>query len=427
MHQSWAALEEWYATLRATLRPFYCREHIPPSESHIQALWFDKALRPKHLALADGTPIEVLEPGRWNLAAGPDFKDALISFGGVMRRGDVEIHLHPNDWDAHAHANDPAYAHLILHVVWFAAPPAKTLPASLPQLILQPFAEAQTPYPFETVTPAHYPYTDALLRPCKARLDATPGERERLLLAAGLFRLRVKSKTLVERIHSDGAEQALYAGILTAMGYGKNAPLFTRLAKELPFERLRDKSPLERFALLAGTAGLLKPDQRDLWDLYWNAGGTPTLTPYTWDLSGCRPQNHPYRRCAGAIGILQTAHTLTEGSLNKLPKRIAEASTLLAKPLHLPGTPIGISRATALVINLIAPYRLAQNALVQAELEALPPENISAPMREVWLRLTGDATLPLPKDGLRLQGLLQLHTDFCANPHLLCTLCPLAR
>ena len=80
-----------------------------PGEARLQALW-QSDRRPKDLALPDGTPVEVLDPGRWNHAPGPDFRDALLSFGGALRRGDVELHLRPADWDAHGHAADPAYA-----------------------------------------------------------------------------------------------------------------------------------------------------------------------------------------------------------------------------------------------------------------------------------------------------------------------------
>lgn len=100
-------------------------EPMPPDEAALQELWADSARRPKHLALPDGTPVEILDTGTWNHADGPDFRNALIAFGGVLRRGDVELHLTPHDWDLHGHAADPAYADVILHVVWEPKPQAK--------------------------------------------------------------------------------------------------------------------------------------------------------------------------------------------------------------------------------------------------------------------------------------------------------------
>ena len=44
------------------------------SERLVQAIWYDGALRPAGLRAADGAPVRVVYPGRWNLEAGPDFR-----------------------------------------------------------------------------------------------------------------------------------------------------------------------------------------------------------------------------------------------------------------------------------------------------------------------------------------------------------------
>ena len=51
------------------------------SERHVQAIWYDGALRPEGLRTADGAPVRVVDPGRWNLEAGPDFRDAVLEIG----------------------------------------------------------------------------------------------------------------------------------------------------------------------------------------------------------------------------------------------------------------------------------------------------------------------------------------------------------
>ena len=402
-----------------------CSEPDPgamPDERQLQTFWQEQACRLEGLALPDGTPVEILDPGRWNHSLGPDFRDALVSVGGLLRRGDVELHLCPADWDRHRHAGDPEYAGLILHATWEASPPAKTLPPGVPALALRPFAEKAVPPNAATVRPDNGASSP---RPCARRLAAEPGALDQLLVAAGHFRLLAKSKALSAAIAADEPFQVFYRELLGAMGYGRNSAPFRRLAGEVPFARLAPFPALTRFAVLAATAGLLKEDRRALWDLWWQTGLPPPATPYAWDFRAMRPANHPFRRLAGAVGVLHAAERLWECPLDKLPDAISEASTLLCEPLGLSGRPIGLSRANAIVANLVVPYRLATGTQSLPELKTLPGEDVSMPMREVWHRLTGEVA-HLPKDGLRQQGLLQLYTDFCTNPHLTCATCPVA-
>ena len=85
-----------------------------------------------------GAPLRVHFAGRWNRAAGPDFRGAiLLDGGGRARRGDVELHRRPSGWRGHGHHRDPAYARVLLHVVGDlgganAGPPAALLPAAEP-------------------------------------------------------------------------------------------------------------------------------------------------------------------------------------------------------------------------------------------------------------------------------------------------------
>ena len=82
----------------------------------MQALWYDGALRPESLRTVEGVPLKVIDPGTWNLEAGPDFLGAVVEVGGMRMRGDVEVHLRAIDWTAHGHGTDPAYANVVVHV-----------------------------------------------------------------------------------------------------------------------------------------------------------------------------------------------------------------------------------------------------------------------------------------------------------------------
>ena len=90
----------------------------PITERHVQALWYDAKLRPPALRTVDGACLRVVDPGVWNLEAGPDFHGAVLEIGRERRRlcGDVEIHLHPTDWTTHGHVRNAAYGHIVAHV-----------------------------------------------------------------------------------------------------------------------------------------------------------------------------------------------------------------------------------------------------------------------------------------------------------------------
>lgn len=65
----------------------------------------------------DGKPILVIHPGDENHYDGPDFLNATLYMDGVVRKGNVEIHLDEYDWKRHKHHLNPIYQTVILHVV----------------------------------------------------------------------------------------------------------------------------------------------------------------------------------------------------------------------------------------------------------------------------------------------------------------------
>lgn len=394
------------------------------NEFALQALWNSQTFDGVALALPDGTPVEVIEPGRWNHADGPDFCDAVVMIGGEMRRGNVECHVAPTDWDVHGHATDPAYGGLILHVTWFADPPAKNLPKRVPQLALKPLL------PFDSLTSGTLASRDAQWqgreRPCLARFRDEPLALDRTLVAAGYYRLLAKTNRFIEGLQAENPTQVFYECLMVAMGYSRNSEPFRRLAKEVPLAMLEPFPTKTRFAILARVAGLLKENQRDLWDLWWESGLRPPLEPYQWTLKGLRPQNHPYKRLAGGLGIVHHLGKLLETSLEDLPEAITQAADFLREDLGTKVALVGAKRAAAVTLNLFVPYRLALGTLSERSLMSLPSEDVSMPMRDTWQRLTGRTT-HLPTDGLRQQGLLQIYSDFCHNPRFLCETCPLGQ
>jgi len=294
------------------------------TERHLQCIWFDSGLRPAELTTADGEWVDVISPGRWNLEAGPDFLDATLQIEGGDRRrlqGDVEIHIHPADWERHGHGRDPRYRRVIAHVTYSAtATPPASLPPGAVAIPLGKALAANPAFSMDAVDLTAYPYAVATENcPCAAILATWQSDRVAAMLeAAGACRLEQKAARLAAALREHDADTVLYRETMAALGYKQNAAPFRMLAARIAPEVLRPLTPLEAYALLLGVAGLLPPKPsprwdpgtrallRRLWDAWWpqqTRWASACLPASAWTLSSLRPQNHPVRRLAAAATL----------------------------------------------------------------------------------------------------------------------------
>ena len=86
-------------------------------EDFLHFLWKYKLFQSDSLFTEEGESIQIVNPGRHNTNAGPDFFDARIRIGDTLWAGNIEIHQRASDWNKHGHQNDPVYRNTILHVV----------------------------------------------------------------------------------------------------------------------------------------------------------------------------------------------------------------------------------------------------------------------------------------------------------------------
>ena len=90
---------------------------------------------------------------------------------------------------------------------------------------------------------------------------------------------------------------------------------------------------------------------------------------------------------------------------------------------------MGRGRAAAILANVVLPCAIAEER-VSGPPAWLPPEDISQPVRLTAFRLFGRDHNPAAfyaRNGLRIQGLLQIHRDLCRRLHPDCGGCPLPR
>jgi len=377
------------------------------SERHVQAIWFDAALRPRDLVTRRGSMVTVLSPGAWNLETGPDFRNAVLEIGRERRRvvGDVEVHLCPSDWDFHRHGVDPRYRNVIAHVTWGCGPAPSSLPSGAVSIWLGRFVQADMTFAPEQIDLEAYPFARLPLdmRPCEAAIRHDPELARKVLTAAGRHRLRMKARRLEGRLCSShsGRCQVFYEEIMTALGYKKNARQFRHVAERVPVSCLPTEPAAARMALRV-------------------AGGFEE-----WDRSGCRPHNTPGRRLERAADVVTSTPIMRLADASDFSRDACRAMVVTICGERY----MGRGRAGAILANVIAPFALAEGRTSQLP-EWLPPEDVSEPVRLTASRLFGrdhNPTALYSTNGLLIQGLLQIHRDCCLAHYPDCGGCGLGK
>lgn len=370
------------------------------SEGEVVCLWQRQARTGAVLTTAGGEPVEIIYPGRINDGQGADFRDAVVSVGGRLLKGDIEVHVRSSDWQAHRHHRDVAYERVVLHVVMRDDSRTATClrnGGSVPVVSLDRCSGADTPRASGHMACAGMAQT---------------GGRDRLveiLDVAGEARFLAKVAGFRGDVDRMGAGQALYRGVMGALGYAGNKLPFLRLAERLPLDRLergaREAATEEEClawlqSRLLGTAGLL-PSQRwggqrrdglddacvatleELWASAGTAiGETGVMSPEVWHLSGVRPHNSPVRRL---VAMSHLVHRYRErGMLDGLLGETAEESLSSGGPRRLEEvlmvaahgywasrsdfgrgsrtdspTLLGRPRASDIVVNVLLPFAFA--------------------------------------------------------------------
>lgn len=332
-------------------------------EKLFQRLWARQEFDPRGASTADGRPLRVLHPGRWNHLGGPDFREARIQIGGQTLVGDVELHLRAQDWAAHGHAADPAYFNVILHVVLFPPPTVYTCGAG--GRAIPNFALLTRLYHDLEEYAADSAIESLANRPSLRLLEVLgrlPGAEQRALLARwAAERWEQKVRFAGLRVARLGWVEACHHTILEILGYRFNRAPMLRLAS--------------RYPLLVWSSGQIAIEE---------ALGTERDA---WSLQGVRPANRPgvrlaqYARWAKAapdwperLRSLRVDMAQAEGSVCKV-RRDRDFSSLRAHWCReVCGEAVGGTRLDTLICDGFLPL-LAAGARAEA-----------GGWREVWTR-----------------------------------------
>lgn len=421
----------------------------PLTESQLSHLWRGRRFPAGALVTRAGVPVNVIFQGRPGRGPGPDFRGAAIAGpSGTVLRGDVELHVRSSSFRLHGHDTDPAYARVVLHVVFEDDTGADTpLPGggTAPVVALAPWVARRAgelqrwiEQPLLWREPCH----DAVMRMGAEGVAAA-------LEAEGDRRFEAKVARFAEAARSGGPEQALYEGLLEALGYGGNGPPMLALALLLPWRALQARLPaaadrrVEAEALLLGSAGLL-PSQRghrgplhpyveDL-ERRSRAARLPALSPGTWKLWGVRPENFPSRRVAAAAALLARAgapSALLDAACAEKPDDAVRPLLVRAEGywLHhhdvcagrcrLPPAFVGRSRALEILVNVLLPAACASGDTPPARrsraLFARLPRPAAYGATRFIERALASEGVRIPINARRAQGLLALHKGWCTQ------------
>lgn len=436
-------------------------------EAFVQDLWAGRAFDVAALRTTDGQPVAVLDPGRLNTDAGPDFAGARLRIGAHTWAGDVEVHVTSGGWAAHGHDRDPAYDRTVLHValradVWTGRL-RRADGTALPEVVLEPLLRA----PVRRLLHAFHTRT-APDPPCAASWASVPpsvrGPWVRTLAHARLAAdaAAVDRAVAAGRSHADVLHERLFGGL----GYAKNAEPLRALARRLPLGLVallaRTAAARDVEALHLGTAGLL-PTPADLLDadratadeavdymdryarLRARLGVEPLAAP-AWRFFRLRPANFPPLRVAQAAALLRPGGLLHDDApLDRLVAAVRAERPLPALRSALDAEPdvfwqthvrferrtrarsarIGRSRRDALLVNAVLPVLLSHarhDAALASTVRGLF-EHLPAPSDEVTRRFAALGTPP--RNALEAHGLHALYRTHCAARR--CLTCAVGR
>ena len=391
----------------------FMENRSPITERHVQAIWYDAALRPRTLRTVRGVPVRVVHPGCWNMSAGPDFRHAVLEIGRERRRlvGDVEIHLRSADWNAHGHGADPAYASVVAHVVWHSGGVgAAELPPGCVEICLGDVLRTKPDFSPDEIDLAAYPYARLpdTERPCERSLSARAGLVREVLRAAGRRRLELKARRLSARFMRRGDKaQVFYEETMAAFGYSRNSEVFRLIGEALPWRDLPHDGDAAANALAC-------------------VADMKVLPFHPWSAANVRPCNAPARRLAAAAALFAEGAGLLDRMFSEdLSSRAGQKG---AMSLLRGGGILGARRAAAVLANVVIPFARACGTLPNLP-EWTFPEDLNSQVRLAAFRLLGRDHNPAiySGNGLFMQGLLQIHREFCLGAHPDCSECALAQ
>jgi hypothetical protein len=404
------------------------------TEEFLHYIWKHSLFKKKGIFADTGDKIEILNPGKPNTNAGPDFLNSIVRIGNTKWAGNVEIHISSSDWIKHEHNNDGTYDNVILHAVLNNDQTVRrTNGETIPTIELK-FRKSVYNMYSKLVS-------SELWIPCENNIGKINETTIELWLdKLSIERMECKTRLVYSTLENtiNNWEETFYIHLARNFGFNVNSLPFEMLAKSLPVKcLLKHKNNLMQIeALLFGQAGFLndvfKEDQYygQLKKEYRYLQRKFMLNPIShsvWRFLRLRPRNFPTIRIAQFAALIYRSTGLFSRiiSCESIPqlKQNFEIKTsaywnnhyIFGKVSEEKPKYIGKHAFQTIVINTIVPVLFAYARYKGREelkeralrfLAEIPAEN-NGIIRK-WAKLG-----IISKNAFYSQALLQLKNEYC--------------
>ncbi len=402
-------------------------------ESILHYVWQFRLFTDNDLKTNEGLRLEIIDTGRLNTDAGPDFFNAKIRIGNTLWAGNVELHTQSSDWYRHGHHCDPAYRNVVLHVV-------KKVDAEVRNVNGECIPQLELRYPAHIDRNYEKLLNEKKWIPCADHIGDVPAIvvsswKNALLSERLLQKTAAIAKLLSGSIRN--WEEAFYITLARGFGFGINSQAFQALAQSLPMKLLgKHKNNLQDIeALLFGQAGLIPATKTDdysraLKQNYRFLAHKYELHPIDasqWKFLRLRPGNFPHVRVAQFAALIHASSklfskTMEQHDLASLRQLLACQASEYWQTHYRFAHPSkrlnkGMSKASidVLLINVVVPFLFYYGHSKQQQeikdkalrlLEEMAPEQNA--VLAGWQALGLEAASAYDS-----QALLQLKKEYC--------------
>jgi hypothetical protein len=236
------------------------------TEKLLQYLWNYKVFKHFDFKDIEGNSVEILEFGKWNSDAGPDFLTATIKFNNLVLAGNIELHVKASDWIFHNHSIDPNYKNIILHVVFHNDTSIDEFTINnIPTLELKEYIDENVLWKYEKLLGENQ------FLPCESIFDS---KKIPVNFHEGNILRKLEEKSL-EFEHSleqykNNFEGILFHSLAYSFGLKVNAHIFRQIAESVDFSIINKirQNEYQLEALLFGISGWLEKyddEQMQIW------------------------------------------------------------------------------------------------------------------------------------------------------------------